>query len=43
LIDLIITVEDTGIGIPKTEQGKIFEDFQQMDVKLQSQVGLKPF
>jgi signal transduction histidine kinase/FixJ family two-component response regulator len=30
-IDLIITVEDTGIGIPKDEQDNIFKAFQQMD------------
>ena len=30
-IDLIITIQDTGIGIPKQEQDKIFGAFQQMD------------
>ncbi len=30
-VDLIIAVEDTGIGIPKEEQDKIFESFKQMD------------
>ncbi len=30
-IDLIIAVEDTGIGIPKNQQDKIFDSFQQVD------------
>ncbi len=30
-IDLIIKVEDTGIGIPLAQKDKIFESFQQMD------------
>jgi signal transduction histidine kinase/CheY-like chemotaxis protein len=30
-VDLIIAVEDTGIGIPKEQQDKIFETFQQID------------
>ncbi len=30
LIDLIISVEDTGIGIPEGQQGTVFEAFQQI-------------
>ena len=30
-VDLIFTVEDTGIGIPENQQDKIFAAFQQMD------------
>jgi len=31
IVDLIIIVADTGIGIPETQQDKIFDSFQQMD------------
>ncbi len=31
LLDLIITVEDSGIGIPETQQSTIFEAFTQQD------------
>jgi signal transduction histidine kinase len=38
-LDLIIAVEDTGIGIPKNQQDHIFEAFQQMDGQLTKKYG----
>lgn len=38
-IDLIIKVEDTGIGIPKDQQEKIFEAFGQQDDQINSKYG----
>lgn len=39
LIDLIIKVEDTGIGIPKNQHEKIFETFNQQEGQLNSKYG----
>jgi len=38
-IDLIITVEDTGIGIPDSQQARMFESFTQMEGQLTRQYG----
>jgi len=38
-IDLIIKVEDTGIGIPKAQQEKIFEAFSQQEDQINSKYG----
>ena len=34
-----VTVADTGIGIPETEQGKVFDRFYQVDSSLTRKVG----
>lgn len=39
ILDLIIQVEDTGIGIPENEQEKIFESFTQVKGKAQEEYG----
>ncbi|MCK5717007.1 MAG: response regulator [Thiomargarita sp.] len=38
-LDLIIKVEDTGIGIPENQHQKIFEAFQQMDGQITREYG----
>ncbi len=38
-IDLILKVEDTGIGIPKTQQNEIFEPFSQPESQISSKYG----
>ena len=39
MIDLLIQVEDTGIGIPQKDQSKIFEAFTQADSSINRKYG----
>jgi len=39
LLDLSLTIEDTGIGIPKNEQDRIFHAFEQQEKQSQNQYG----
>ncbi|MCP4710391.1 MAG: response regulator, partial [Planctomycetes bacterium] len=39
VIDLIITLEDSGIGIPETQQEKIFDAFMQQDGQVTRKYG----
>ncbi|MBN1531627.1 MAG: SpoIIE family protein phosphatase, partial [Spirochaetes bacterium] len=36
---VVVTVEDTGIGIPKEQQGRVFESFEQVDGSITRKFG----